>query len=279
LFRDTENMNETAVKQFLSIGEASEYLGVSIDTLRRWTRAGKISDSRSPGGHRYFKKDDLDNLFNTKYERYKEPTESDGINSTEATADVKSINIPEITEIQDQTSIPALPQSEEIIESKVEISPTIINNPIQTDEVVHTQPKLIAEEITIETETETIVEVANETIETIAEQKVEQVLEARDTRPTNPISVPTSIPLSIKAHTLITRSSETYAQASTPILIPTVVGDKVASKEEDTVSDNNKKEARNLKKILLIIFGVFILADLLFIILWYATPNVISPIQ
>ncbi|MCX7928827.1 MAG: helix-turn-helix domain-containing protein [Patescibacteria group bacterium] len=61
------------IKQFLSIGEAASYLGVSIDTLRRWTKAGKISDARSPGGHRYFRKTDLDNLFNTKYERYNEP--------------------------------------------------------------------------------------------------------------------------------------------------------------------------------------------------------------
>lgn len=56
----------------LSIGEASEYLGVSIDTLRRWERKDKIIALRSPGGHRYFKQKDLDNLFGRKYEREKE---------------------------------------------------------------------------------------------------------------------------------------------------------------------------------------------------------------
>jgi excisionase family DNA binding protein len=56
-------------KTMLSIGEASEYLGVSIDTLRRWEKKGKLITLRSPGGHRYFKKDNLDSLFGRKYER------------------------------------------------------------------------------------------------------------------------------------------------------------------------------------------------------------------
>lgn len=56
-------------KNFLTIGEASKYLGVSIDTLRRWEKKGKINAYRSPGGHRYFRKTDLENLFGTKYER------------------------------------------------------------------------------------------------------------------------------------------------------------------------------------------------------------------
>jgi excisionase family DNA binding protein len=59
----------------LSIGRASEYVGVSIDTLRRWEKKGKIEAHRSPGGHRYFKRRDLDELFGTKYER--EPSENE----------------------------------------------------------------------------------------------------------------------------------------------------------------------------------------------------------
>jgi excisionase family DNA binding protein len=53
----------------LSIGEASEYLRVSIDTLRRWAKKGRIEALRSPGGHRYFKRTDLDRIFGTKYTR------------------------------------------------------------------------------------------------------------------------------------------------------------------------------------------------------------------
>jgi len=53
----------------ISIGDASEYLGISIDTLRRWEKKGKIQSLRSPGGHRYFNKTELDLLFGRKYER------------------------------------------------------------------------------------------------------------------------------------------------------------------------------------------------------------------
>src|SRR3989344_4233733 len=53
----------------LTIGESSEYLGVSIDTLRRWEKKGVITTVRSPGGHRYYFKKDLDKLFGLKYTR------------------------------------------------------------------------------------------------------------------------------------------------------------------------------------------------------------------
>ncbi len=56
-------------EQYLSIGEASEYLGVSIDTLRRWTKKGKLTAFLSPGNHRYFTKSHLDSVFGTRYER------------------------------------------------------------------------------------------------------------------------------------------------------------------------------------------------------------------
>jgi excisionase family DNA binding protein len=43
----------------LSIAEASEYLGVCQDTLRKWERAGKITAHRTEGGHRRYAKEDL----------------------------------------------------------------------------------------------------------------------------------------------------------------------------------------------------------------------------
>lgn len=63
------NSNGEKQRDLISIGEASSYLGVSIDTLRRWEKRGKITSLRSPGGHRYFEKDKLDEVFGTKYER------------------------------------------------------------------------------------------------------------------------------------------------------------------------------------------------------------------
>ena len=53
-------------KNHVSIGDAAEILGVSIDTLRRWEKKGFVSAHRSPGKHRYFLKKDLTGLFNER---------------------------------------------------------------------------------------------------------------------------------------------------------------------------------------------------------------------
>lgn len=44
----------------LSIGDAANYLSVSIDTLRRWDKSGKLHAKKSSGGHRYYSRLDLD---------------------------------------------------------------------------------------------------------------------------------------------------------------------------------------------------------------------------
>ncbi|MBI4036686.1 MerR family DNA-binding transcriptional regulator, partial [Candidatus Daviesbacteria bacterium] len=46
--------NTSAQPQPLKIGQAAKTLGVSIDTLRRWEGAGKISAQRTEGGTRYY---------------------------------------------------------------------------------------------------------------------------------------------------------------------------------------------------------------------------------
>ena len=65
-----DSTSSPSSKTRLKIGNASEYLGVSIDTLRRWEKKGKVSSYRSPGGHRYFLKADLDKVFGKKYQRH-----------------------------------------------------------------------------------------------------------------------------------------------------------------------------------------------------------------
>lgn len=64
-----QNDSDTLQEGRLSIGKAAKYLGVSIDTLRRWEKNGRITALRSPGGHRYFEGSQLDNLFGKKYTR------------------------------------------------------------------------------------------------------------------------------------------------------------------------------------------------------------------
>lgn len=48
-------------EKLLTIAEAAEILGVSIDTLRRWDKSGKLVAIRKEGGvHRYYRQQDLD---------------------------------------------------------------------------------------------------------------------------------------------------------------------------------------------------------------------------
>lgn len=47
--------------KLFSISEAARLLGVSIDTLRRWDRAGRLSSIRSgPRGHRFYSQSDIE---------------------------------------------------------------------------------------------------------------------------------------------------------------------------------------------------------------------------
>ncbi len=46
-------------KSILTISESAKFLGVSIDTLRRWDSRGKFKALKSSGGHRYYSKDQL----------------------------------------------------------------------------------------------------------------------------------------------------------------------------------------------------------------------------
>lgn len=48
-------------KELFTISEAAKILGVSVDTLRRWDKSGKLVAIRKEGGtHRYYTKRDLD---------------------------------------------------------------------------------------------------------------------------------------------------------------------------------------------------------------------------
>jgi excisionase family DNA binding protein len=48
-------------EKLLTIGQAAEYLGVSLNTLRRWDESGKLAAIKKEGGtHRYYKEKDLE---------------------------------------------------------------------------------------------------------------------------------------------------------------------------------------------------------------------------
>lgn len=49
--------------KLLTIGQAAEYLGVSLNTLRRWDESGKLVAIKKEGGtHRYYREKDLEIL-------------------------------------------------------------------------------------------------------------------------------------------------------------------------------------------------------------------------
>jgi excisionase family DNA binding protein len=49
---------------YLTIKEAAEFLGVSLNTLRNWGRDGKVPMHRNPvNGYRLFQKSDLERLL------------------------------------------------------------------------------------------------------------------------------------------------------------------------------------------------------------------------
>ena len=51
------------MKQILKVTEAANYIGVFSLTLRNWTRKGLIKSFRTAGGHRRFRKEDLDKIM------------------------------------------------------------------------------------------------------------------------------------------------------------------------------------------------------------------------
>ena len=51
----------------LNIGEVAKYLDVSIDTLRRWDKNGKLLAKRSEGGHRFYVETDLELFKNDSF--------------------------------------------------------------------------------------------------------------------------------------------------------------------------------------------------------------------
>lgn len=52
--RSRPSQGPASTSGWLTLGEASEMLGVDPDTLRRWADAGKVEVLRTPGGHRRF---------------------------------------------------------------------------------------------------------------------------------------------------------------------------------------------------------------------------------
>lgn len=51
------------MKEEIRIGKAAEMIGVSVQTLRNWEKAGKLQPLRSPGGQRYYRLADINRFI------------------------------------------------------------------------------------------------------------------------------------------------------------------------------------------------------------------------
>ena len=53
-------------KRMLNVGQAADYIGAHPHSIRKWSDRGLVQVSRTPGGHRRFSTDDLDDLIRVR---------------------------------------------------------------------------------------------------------------------------------------------------------------------------------------------------------------------
>ena len=54
--------------EWLTIGQAAERRGISVSTLLRWEKAGHVRPTRTLGGHRRYRAEEIDKLLDTEPE-------------------------------------------------------------------------------------------------------------------------------------------------------------------------------------------------------------------
>ena len=52
-----------AQPEWLTLGQAAKYLGVAQSTMRKWSDLGRVSAFYTPGGHRRYRRSDLDQFL------------------------------------------------------------------------------------------------------------------------------------------------------------------------------------------------------------------------
>jgi excisionase family DNA binding protein len=53
----------TPQPEWLTLGQAAKYLGVAQSTMRKWSDLGRVSAFYTPGGHRRYRRSDLDHFL------------------------------------------------------------------------------------------------------------------------------------------------------------------------------------------------------------------------
>jgi len=53
----------TGQPEWLTLGQAAKYIGVAQSTMRKWSDVGRVSAFYTPGGHRRYRRSDLDQFL------------------------------------------------------------------------------------------------------------------------------------------------------------------------------------------------------------------------
>jgi excisionase family DNA binding protein len=71
--------NQTSAQpEWLTLGQAAKYLGVAQSTMRKWSDLGRVSAFYTPGGHRRYRRADLDQFLDRSGPAASAPTSSQG---------------------------------------------------------------------------------------------------------------------------------------------------------------------------------------------------------
>jgi excisionase family DNA binding protein len=60
---DASRNQPAAQPEWLTLGQAARYLGVAQSTMRKWSDLGRVSAFYTPGGHRRYRRSDLDRFL------------------------------------------------------------------------------------------------------------------------------------------------------------------------------------------------------------------------
>ncbi len=260
-------------KNYLTIGEASEYLGVSIDTLRRWEKKGRITPYRSPGGHRYYEKEELDSLFGKRYTRDEpQPKADQPLGQTVSHTTTAPVAEPQISPIIPPPTTPVVSTSDEEDNIFGSLPPNPPVPPPLTPSFVEKQH--IPREIRLRP-----LEPVRITRQVVASASVDVV--EIPAQPEKPPVVIESMRESVVE--TVTESQPAPPSTNDPLLNPkpAVLIPQVSFKSDTPVakprSRSEKKELISTIVIMSILILVIILGVILFLMLWTSSRSVLSP--
>ena len=307
--------NPTPTGKLLSIGESSEYLGVSIDTLRRWEKKGRINPLRSPGGHRYYSKEDLDALFGKRYTRDEETLrrtneELGGIVGAHPDVRPLSVDTPNIPAVEAdlvsaQKTAGATPAPPESIPTENHPSGEIqfkntdkdfsrrVDDRIETvgatplipessdhSESLPTAPEVIPPQEPPVQEPEKPVSSSETISETDIHNKIPLDANVGATRESPESSIP-EIPLDTEGYNAVAVPSSAYPTGTNVLLPAKEDGNSLSEEEiERRIHTIITKEKKKTNSNIFLAIGAFIMlaVDVVLLYLWFTSSRISSPI-